>query len=794
MMRVYACITQQHDLWLVLLAGAVCGFGAWVSLNLARRAAAAVGRARWGWLAGAATATGGGVWATHFIAMLAFRTSLPMGYDVGLTVLSILIAIGGAAVGIRRAIGGGRLAAPLGGAIAGAAATAMHFTGMAALQVPANLHYDPAYVAVALGLGVLLGGAGFTAALRIGSLKGLAAGAALLALGICGLHFTGMAGVTLIPDPLHDMSDVIMEPGLLAIAIAVTATVVMALGLAGAIVDQRLAARAAHEAARLRASEERFRQLADATTEGIVIHRDGVVLDVNRAMAELLGKPQAQFIGQSMLRFVVQNRRSDIARKLAHPTSERVELDLLHDDGTLVMVEAHGQDITHEGRPARVVAVRDIRERKRAEERIRHMAHHDLLTGLPNRSLFLDRLNGALASAGRARTGVAVLYLDLDRFKAVNDLLGHPAGDRLLQEMARRMLEAVPSHDTVARLSGDEFAVLHRIAQPGEALALADRLVKALGVPAELDGQRMVVGASIGIALFPQDGGGAEALLQHADTALYRAKSEGRGTFRFFEAEMDERLQARRGLERDLRQALVDGALNVHYQPLEDCRTHRILGFEALVRWKHPERGMIPPSEFVPLAEESGLVMQLGEFVLRTACRDARNWPDAVKVAVNLSPIQFRHSDLPATILGILEEEGLPPHRLEIEVTEGVMIDDTERALAALTALKAAGVRIALDDFGTGYSSLSYLQKFTFDKLKIDRSFVQLMAENRESLSIIRTILALAKSLDIAVTAEGVETEEQRTLLKNESCNQLQGYLIGRPVPASELARFYEPA
>ncbi len=794
MMRVYACITQQHDLWLVLLAAAVCGFGAWVSLNLARRAAAAGGRARWGWLAGAATATGGGVWATHFIAMLAFRTGLPMGYDVGLTVLSILFAIGGAAVGIRHAIGGGRFAAPLGGAIAGAAATAMHFTGMAALQVPANLHYDAGHAAAALGIGAVLGGAGFTAALRNRSLKGLAVGAASLALGICGLHFTGMAGVTLIPDPLHDLSDRIMEPGLLAVAIAVTATVVMALGLAGAIVDQRLADRSAREAARLRASEERFRQLADATTEGIVIHRGGVILDVNRALAELLGWPPGHFIGQPMLEFVVPNRRSDILRKLAEPTSERVELNLLHADGTAVTVEAHGQDITHEGRPARVVTIRDIRERKRAEERIRHLANHDLLTGLPNRSLFLDRLNVALANAERARSGVAVLYLDLDRFKAVNDLLGHPAGDRLLQEMARRLRDAVPGHDTVARLSGDEFAVLHRIAQPGEALALADRLVKSLGAPADLDGQRMVVGTSIGIALFPQDGAAAEPLLQHADTALYRAKEEGRGTFRFFESAMNERLQARRGMERDLRQALSDGALTVHYQPLEDCGTRRILGFEALVRWKHPVRGMVPPSEFVPLAEESGLIMQLGEFVLRTACRDARHWPDPVKVAVNLSPVQFRHSDLAATILAILEEEGLPPRRLEIEVTEGVMIDDTERALAALSALKAAGVRIALDDFGTGYSSLSYLQKFTFDKLKIDRSFVQLMAESRESLSIIRTILALAKSLGIAVTAEGVETEEQRTLLNNEACNQLQGYLIGRPVPASELARFYQPA
>ena len=780
---------------MVLLAGAVCAFSSWVSLNLVRRAAAARGRARWGWVAAGATATGGGIWATHFIAMLAFQSSIPVGYDLALTALSILIAIVGSAFGITAGIRGNRLCATVGGGIIGAAADAMHFTGMAALQAPVDVLYDARYVSASIVVGVVLGGLALLAALRDRSLTSLAAGAALLAAGICGLHFTGMTGVTLVPDPLVGITGQILAPEWLAVAIAAIATVILTLGLTGSIIDQRLADWSAREADRLRASEERFRQLANATTEGIVIHRDGEILDVNRAIADLLGHPPASLVGRPMLDFVVPPLRSDVARDIAHSDGRLTEIELLHADGTPIIVEAHGQDITHEGRAARVVAIRDIRERRQAEERIRHMANHDTLTGLPNRSLFHDRMTMARASAAREGHAVAMLYLDLDRFKSVNDLLGHQAGDRLLQRVARRLLDNVPRRDTVARLSGDEFVVLQTgITQPSEAMALAERLVKALAAPVDLDGQQMTAGTSIGIAMFPQDGTDADQLMLNADTALYRAKAEGRGTFRFFEAAMDEQLQAHRRLERDLRQALATDALDVHYQPQEDCETHRILGFEALVRWRHPERGMIPPSEFIPLAEECGLIMPLGEWVLRTACRHARGWPDDIQVAVNLSPVQFKHLDIASAILAILDEEGLPPSRLEIEVTEGVMIDDTERALTTLNALKAAGIRIALDDFGTGYSSLSYLQKFTFDTLKIDRSFVQAMEGSRESRSIIRTIVALARSLNIAVTAEGVETETQRRLLKDEACDQLQGYLIGRPCPVEDLTRFYQPA
>ncbi|WP_207456633.1 EAL domain-containing protein [Azospirillum sp. SYSU D00513] len=797
MLHVYACITQQHDPWLLLLAAAVCGFGAWVSLSLVTRAAGAAKRMRGLWIAAAASATGGGIWATHFVAMLAFRSGLTVGYDVLLTALSIVIAVVGSGAGIAVAIGrgAGMRGAALGGGIVGAVTGAMHYTGMAALQAPADHLHDARFIAASLAIGILFGAAAMAVSLRRTSLRARALGAMLLVAAICGLHFTGMTAVTLVPNPLATPSGQAMAPEWLAVAVAAIATLIMGLGLVGSILDQRLADRASRETARLRSSEERFRQLADATFEGIVIHRDGRVLDVNRAMTELLGRSPEQVIGRHLAEFVAPGQRDAIARYHHQPSFGRLEVELLHSDGTLIVSEAHGHSITQDGLPARVVAIRDIRERKRSEERIRHMANHDLLTGLPNRSLFLDRAGMALANARHDGEAVAVFHIGLDRFKTVNDLHGHKAGDALLRQAAARILDTVRKHDTVARLGGDEFVVLQTLNTPlDDAMLLAERLVQALAAPFELeDGPQpalAALGASVGIALFPQDGEDAEQLLAHAGAALSRAKSDGRGAFRFYEAAMDERIQARRRLERDLRAALETDALCVHYQPQVDCGTQRLLGFEALVRWNHPERGMVPPSEFIPLAEESGLIGPLGERVLRSACREAASWPDGIVIAVNLSPVQFRQPDIAASILAILRETGFPPERLEIEVTEGVLIDDTERALAALNALKMAGVRIALDDFGTGYSSLSYLQRFAFDKLKIDRSFVSTMETSQETRSIVRTILALAKALDITVTAEGVETEEQLRILQEEACNQVQGYLIGRPAAPEGIRHF----
>ena len=383
---------------------------------------------------------------------------------------------------------------------------------------------------------------------------------------------------------------------------------------------------------------------------------------------------------------------------------------------------------------------------------------------------------------------MAVLCLDLDRFKPVNDTLGHPVGDALLRAVAARLLACVREGDTAARLGGDEFAVLQAGAgQPEAAGALARRLVEALSAPYEVLGHQVVVGASVGVALAPGDGRDPDELLKRADMALYRAKADGRGTFRSFEPGMDARLQARRLLELDLRKALAAGELELHYQPLVDLRTGAVSALEALLRWRHPARGLVPPGEFVPLAEEIGLIVPVGGWVLRRACADAAGWPGGVRVAVNLSAAQFRGRELVAAVVGALAAAGLAPARLELEITETVLLRDGEATLATLRELRALGVRIAMDDFGTGYSSLGYLRSFPFDKIKIDRCFVRDLGASADCEAIVRAVTGLGGSLGIATTAEGVETEEQLERLRAEGCDEAQGFHLGRPMPAADV-------
>jgi diguanylate cyclase (GGDEF)-like protein/PAS domain S-box-containing protein len=455
-------------------------------------------------------------------------------------------------------------------------------------------------------------------------------------------------------------------------------------------------------------------------------------------------------------------------------------------DGSPIDVAVYAQLLTYEGRAAALVAAIDITERKRAETRIAHMAHHDALTTLPNRVLMRQRMEDMLA----ARDGghFAVLCIDLDNFKSVNDTLGHPLGDLLLQHVSNRLRGELRDGDTVARLGGDEFAVLQADAGAADtASVLAERLLAVISEPYELDGHMVAVGASIGIALASNDGSDPDRLLKQADMALYRAKGDGKGAFRFFEPEMDARVQARRRLEMDLRTALHAGELEIYYQPLVDIASGRTCAFEALLRWPHRERGMIPPSDFIPVAEETGLIGPLGAFVLRQACMDATHWPDDTKVAVNLSPLQFRTGNLLQTVMSALEQSGLSAHRLELEITETLLLERGDHVLATLHALRALGVRIAMDDFGTGYSSLSYLRSFPFDKIKIDRSFVRDLCSNTDSQAIVRAIVSLGSSLGITITAEGVECERDLERLRAEGCTQAQGFLFSVPRPQREI-------
>jgi len=433
----------------------------------------------------------------------------------------------------------------------------------------------------------------------------------------------------------------------------------------------------------------------------------------------------------------------------------------------------------------------DITEKRQAELKIEHMAHHDSLTDLANRVRLNERLEQAMGQPANCRM-VAVHHVDLDRFKAVNDTFGHHAGDKLLKIVASRLRGVVRDTDTIARMGGDEFVVVQApLADPLEATTLAQRVIDAMAEPFDLDGHQAGVGASVGIAVSPIDGSTPEKLLRNADLALYRAKGDGRGTFRFFETGMDEHMQTRRIMEQDLRKALPAGEFELYYQPVVNLQSGSISGFEALIRWNHPVRGLISPATFIPLAEETGFIIPLGEWVIRQACLTAAEWPEHLHVAVNISASQFRSAGLMQVIVSALAASRLKPTRLEIEITETVLLQDKETTLAILHQLRALGVRIAMDDFGTGYSSLTYLQSFPFDKIKIDRSFVKDITENAGSLNIVRAVAALANGMGMTATAEGVETPEQLDRITAEGCTEMQGYLFSRPLPAADIERLF---
>ncbi|MDA9523769.1 diguanylate cyclase [Bradyrhizobium sp. CCBAU 11434] len=540
----------------------------------------------------------------------------------------------------------------------------------------------------------------------------------------------------------------------------------------------------------------RAREFLDSIIENIPMAvfakdaRDSRYILLNRAGEEYYGMPRQEMLGKTP----EQIFPDDIAR-LVNEQDRRVV-----DSGTPMFLEGHLLEVGVNG-PDRVVnsrkllvrdgngapqylvgVIEDVTERINNEARISHLARHDALTDLPNRSAFNTALAERLERAQEASTSFAVLSLDLDRFKDVNDVFGHPVGDMMMRAAAERLV-AEADGAFVARIGGDEFTILMPDdIRREDVLSLAERMVEAIGKELEVDDFLSHVGLSVGIAVYPDDGVDAATLLANADSALYRAKREGRGRVCFFETEMDRELRDRRLLQHDLRQAVEQNQLLVYFQP-QARMDGEIIGFEALVRWNHPTRGFVPPDQFIPLAEENGLIIAIGEWVLREACREAASWPRPLQVAVNLSPVQFQAGDLERSIHQILLETGLSPTRLEVEITEGVLIGDFTRALNLLRRLKALGIRIAMDDFGTGYSSLSYLQSFPFDKIKIDRSFISNLEATPQSAEIVRAVLSLAHALYIPVVAEGVETDAQRAFLEREACEEMQGYLIGRPEP-----------
>jgi diguanylate cyclase (GGDEF)-like protein/PAS domain S-box-containing protein len=774
MLTVYDCLVTQHDLRLVALAAVICALASFTAFNLLDHVRRSKGQSRRIWLYVAAVSSGFGIWATHFIGMLAFSPEMQSGYDTTLTVLSLLAAIAVTGLGMTIALMGDPRRMPLlGGAIVGGGIAVMHFTGMAAFQVPGTVAWDGRFVAASIGMGLVLGALALFVSMRGRNARPKLIGAVLLTLAICGHHFTAMGAVSITPDPSVQVSASALPTSWLATAVALASATIVLLSFAALALDLRDRRHAELEV-------ERMRSLANAAVEGLVVCDGATIVSVNESFASLSGFAPGEILGRSLDDYL--SAPAALAKVLGAP-DRSIETELRRRDGTVGPVELIMRTVTYAGKPHNVIAVRDLQDRKVAEARIHFLAHHDPLTGLPNRGTFDERLDLELESHRNSQQRLAVLCVDLDRFKDVNDLFGHSAGDDLLQKVATQFSSVLGEREMLARLGGDEFAVIAPdISNPVQAGRLAEAMLQALKSTQDED-LFGTVSASIGIAFFPDDATDRASLLSNADTALYRSKTEGRSTYRFFEAAMGEEVRDRRILEHDLRHAIANGEMSIAYQPQTHLGSNEVTGFEALLRWKHPARGDMSPAVFIPIAEESGAILAIGEWVMRTACHEAASWGRPLKIAINVSALQLNSPDFVSLVREVLDQAKLDPSRLELEITESVLIRDPDRALQTLTLLKAIGVSIAMDDFGTGYSSLSNLRNFPFDKIKIDRSFVRSIDVNMPAAAIVRAVLGLGRGLGLPVIAEGVETSGELAFLNAEGCKEAQGYLFGRPAP-----------
>lgn len=668
MIDVALCIATEHDPWLVSLAVLICFLGSFAVAQMFERARTTSSLQHYGWIFLTAIAAGATIWCTHFVAMIAYKVEIPVHIDPVLTIVSLIIAIAGTSIGLVVATWRPAPAFALcGGALAGGAIAAMHFTGMVAYRVEGLIEWRGAYVAASVICAVVFGATAL-AVLCSGRMERyrMVAGTGLLVVAIATLHFIAMTAVRIIPLAPFGTPPNAGEMHALGLATALVGLMVIAAGVAAALIDRQT--------------------------------------------------------------------RSD------------------------------------------------------AMLRMNHMAMNDALTGLPNRFAFQRELDRQIEIARTTGARLAVIAIDLDRFKEINDVHGHKAGDEVLTVLADRMRKELHRDEVVARLGGDEFVALKRFHHHEQLQVFVARLDAVLKVPLALGGYQARVGASLGIATFPDDSDQAEILINNADLAMYRAKREGSMEPRFYDPALDEAVRGRRELAADLRLAIDEGQLELHYQVQTSVRTQETTGYEALVRWTHPLRGNIPPSDFIPMAEESGLILSLGEWVLWRACADAMTWDLGFKVAVNVSPIQLAHAGLPDMFRQVLAETGLPPHRLEIELTETAIMANRGHALHVLRQIKDLGICVALDDFGTGYSSLETLRAFPFDKIKLDRLFTSGLEDSPQATAIIRAVLALGRSLSIPVLAEGIETKAQLDVLRREGCDEAQGYLLGRPAPMNALA------
>jgi diguanylate cyclase (GGDEF)-like protein/PAS domain S-box-containing protein len=789
----------EHDFELVVLAALVCLVSSFACVGLLKHARKSTSRkAVIVWTTISALAVGFGIWSTHFVSMLAFQPGFELSYDLWLTLLSLVIAISLCGAGIAFAIRTTKtLDHFLGGAVVGVAISTMHYTGIFALVLGGNIIWQPELVATSILGGILFGGFAFVSAMGDGRWRILQA-AGLLTLAICVLHFTAMAAADFSQCFAISTSSG-LHVGWLSLALAVISMLLVMAALISIYVDERDSRRTVIERAREQADAQK---IAEATSrlelamhhmaQGLgLFDKTGTLTLYNQRLAQMLGVDEQFDLKGMSFESLFLHIVSEQGAPAEEASDMADQLVLKHTR----LIEAGGGEILHTLNDQRVLRINhsivgdgswvttvdDITERQRTEAAIAHLARHDGLTNLPNRAMFDEHFEAALQMARDKHLKLAVIAIDLNRFKEINDSFGHAAGDIVLKNLAKRLVDATREGETVARLGGDEFGAIKLFSSIEAVRDLVSRLEASLIARLEVGDSYVNTSGSLGIAIYPDDATDKSKLLNNADLAMYRAKQAFDQNVCYYESEMDEQHRLRRDLARDIWAAVEQDAFYLAYQVQKSVATGQTTGYEVLLRWDRPGFGNISPADFIPVAEECGAIGAIGAWVLKMACLEAASWPEPHKIAVNISAVQLANLELIDTVRHVLDLSGLPPERLELEVTETSIIADKQRALHILRQIKTMGVSIAIDDFGTGYSSLDTLRSFPFDKIKLDRTFMSEVETNEQSKAFVRAILALGRSLQVPVLAEGVETKTQLDVLRAEGCTEAQGYLLGRP-------------